>query len=158
MKTTYLQMLSKLEYRPKRLPDPRFRVTEAAIKQWQFNRFLYILVGSQWSWRDRLSWSDAQWSDYAESVTLQTFVAYYDGSPAGYFELSKSSENEIELIAFGLAPQFIGRGLGGPFLTEAIDKAWELKPSRVWLHTCELDHPNALSNYQARGFSIYKSI
>jgi hypothetical protein len=29
-------------------------------------------------------------------------------------------------------------------------------PSRVWVHTCTLDHPGALANYQARGFAIYK--
>jgi GNAT superfamily N-acetyltransferase len=149
-------MLSKKEHRPRRTEDPRFYVAEASVKQWQFNRFLYVLVGREWTWTSKLVWSDAQWVEYAESNSLRTFPAYYDGSPAGYFELSRSPENEVELAAFGLAPKFIGRGFGGSLLSTAIEKSWEMEPSRVWLHTCELDHPRALGNYLARGFSVYK--
>jgi GNAT superfamily N-acetyltransferase len=154
--TTYLQMLSKDEHRPKYSADPRFQALEVSVKQWQYNRFLYSLVGAEWEWLDKLGWSDAQWAEYAQSATLRTFVGYYDGSLAGYFELLQNAADEVELAYFGLAPQFIGRGLGGPLLTAAIEEAWNMQPRRVWVHTCTLDHPNALKNYQARGFSIYK--
>ena len=46
--------------------------------------------------------------------------------------------------------------MGGGFLTAAVEKAWEMEAARVWVHTCSLDHPNALKNYQARGFQIYR--
>ena len=62
----------------------------------------------------------------------------------------------MEIAYFGLLPQFVGRGLGGALLTATIERAWQLKPRRVWVHTCTLDHPSALANYQARGFRIYK--
>ena len=52
--------------------------------------------------------------------------------------------------------QFLGKGLGGGFLTAAVEKAWEMGAARVWVHTCSFDHPNALKNYQARGFQIYR--
>jgi GNAT superfamily N-acetyltransferase len=57
-----------------------------------------------------------------------------------------------------LLPEFIGRGLGGALLTSAIEEAWRMSPSitRVWVHTCTLDHPGALANYQSRGMVIYK--
>lgn len=154
--TTYLQMLSPDALRPKRTADPLARIVEVREKQWEYNKFLYTLVGARWQWLDKLRWSDQQWAEYAQSPDLHTFVLHYDGTPAGYFELLRSAVDEVELAYFGLAPQFIGRGLGGPLLTAAIEEAWKMSPHRVWVHTCTLDHPNALGNYQARGFSIYK--
>lgn len=143
------------QLRPKRSNDPRFRLLEATVKQWQLNRFLYDLVGSNWTWHDKLSWSENQWKQYAESNDVKTFVAYYDGSPAGYFEL-RSESGDVEIAYFGLAPKFIGLGLGGALLTSALERAWQMHPGRVWVHTCTLDHPSALKNYQARGMVIYK--
>ena len=59
---------------------------------------------------------------------------------------------------FGLGVRFIGKGMGGYLLSQANEKAWLLENTqRVWVHTCSLDHPSALKNYQARGFSIFKT-
>jgi GNAT superfamily N-acetyltransferase len=154
--TTYLEMTAQSQLRPAESSDPRFRVTEASFKQWEFNRFLYGLVGEPWAWRDKLSWSDERWRSYAESEAISTFVGYFDGSPAGYFELSLQ-EQEVELAYFGLAPRFIGRGLGGALLTRAIEEAWRFDPARVWVHTCTLDHPAALQNYLSRGMVVFKT-
>jgi GNAT superfamily N-acetyltransferase len=155
VKITYLEMQTPDQLRAKLSNDPRFRVLEATVKQWQLNRFLYDLVGSNWTWHDKLPWSEHQWKQYAESNDVKTFVAYYDGSPAGYFEL-KSENGDVEIAYFGLAPRFIGLGLGGTLLTSALEHAWQMRPGRVWVHTCTLDHPSALKNYQARGMVIYK--
>ncbi len=149
-------MTTRSQLQPKRTTDKRFRVLETTVKQWQYNRFLYALVGEKWAWRDKLSWSNEQWRTYAESENLRTFVAYYDGSPAGYFELVLQEE-EVEIAFFGLAPAFIGKGLGGPLLTHAIEEAWSMKPKRVWVHTCTLDHPAALRNYQSRGMVVFRT-
>jgi hypothetical protein len=86
VQVTYLEMRSPHELRPVRHNDPRFWIRKATVKQWQFNRFI-LLVGSQWSWTDRNVWTEAQWQEYAESDRLRTFVAFYDGSVAGYYEL-----------------------------------------------------------------------
>jgi len=152
---TYLEMRSAVELRPKRCSDPAFQVREAKVKQWRVNRFLYEFVGSAWSWREKLGWSEEKWRAYAEDDRLRTWIATYDGSPAGYFELRRDDEGGIEIIYFGLAPAFIGRGLGGPLLTIALEAAWAERPKRVWVHTCTLDHPGALANYQARGMKVY---
>jgi GNAT superfamily N-acetyltransferase len=82
-------------------------------------------------------------------------VAYFSGTPAVYFELEKNNDN-VEIAYFGLLPQFIGRGIGGYLLTRAVEQAWQMSAERVWIHTCSLDHPGALSNYQARGFRLLK--
>jgi len=83
-------------------------------------------------------------------------VGYYDGSPAGYHELRQDDGDGVEIAYFGLLPAFIGRGFGGALLTHALDEAWRMEPTRVWVHTCTLDHPAALANYQARGMKIYR--
>jgi GNAT superfamily N-acetyltransferase len=151
---TYLEMRDSSQLCPKTTHDPRFRVVEIMEKNGELNRSLYILVGEAWAWRDKLAWSEEQWKAYAESVHLKTFVAYVDEEIAGYFELMKH-EDSVEIAYFGLAPDFIGQGLGGVLLTQAIEAAWQLEPSRVWVHTCTLDHPAALRNYLSRGMTIY---
>ena len=152
---TYLEMRSKTDIRSKPCPDPLFRVEEAVVKQWEYNRFLYSLVGGPWQWNEKLVWDEELWRSYAESPFLRTFSALYQGSPAGYFELH-SEGKDVEISYFGLAPKFIGKGLGGYLLSCALEEAWKSMPERVWVHTCDRDHPSALVNYQARGLKIYK--
>jgi len=149
-------MRSPGELRPKTSPDPRFQVREATVKQWEFNRFLYLFVGQNWEWNDKRTWTPAQWQAYTESAWLRTFTAHYDGSIAGYYEMRRDDLNGMEIAILGLTPKFVGRGFGGPLVTSALEEAWRLQPARVWLHTCTLDHPSALHNYQARGLRIYK--
>ncbi len=154
---TYLEMHSVEELRPAPYSDPAFRVEEARIKQWQVNKFFYGFVGGSWAWWEKLSWSDEQWRAYAEDERLRTWIATYQGAPSGYFELHRDDENGVEIIYFGLAPAFIGRGLGGALLTAALRAAWAMQPTRVWVHTCSLDHPAAIANYRARGMKDYQT-
>jgi GNAT superfamily N-acetyltransferase len=156
--TTYLEMRSPDQLRPMRCVDGRFVIREKTERDWRFNRDLYLAVGQMWSWNDKRLWTDEQWKKYGLASKLRTFEARYDGSQAGYYELRRDDQNGIEIAYFGLLPNFIGRGLGGALLTDAIEEAWRTRPSvaRVWVHTCTLDHPGALRNYQARGMVIYK--
>jgi len=160
--TTYLEMRSPAQLRPKR-GDERFQVREKADGDWRFNRDLYFRVGEQWRWIDKRPWSDEQWKKYANASELRTFAAYYDDDLVGYYELCCESEPDgrtdgVEIAYFGLLPEFIAAGLGGALLTSAIEQAWRTspRPSRVWVHTCNRDHPQALANYQARGMTVYK--
>lgn len=154
---TFLEMHSPKALRPKRSSDLRFTVHEPLVKQWEYNRQLYRLVGSDWQWTDKNAWTDQQWRNYVESDRLRTLAAHYDGSLAGYYELRQDPAGGIEVAIFGLVPQFIGRGWGGVLLTHALETAWRERPRRVWLHTCSLDHPAALPNYQKRGMSVYRT-
>lgn len=154
--TWSLESRSPTELKPASDPGD-VDIREACVKQFQFNRFLYQLVGASWAWNDKLNWSDEQWQQYAEADDLRTWVAWCEGSPAGYFELQMQPGGTVEICYFGLAEKFIGRRLGGYLLTESIRKAWDWGANRVWVHTCSLDHPNALANYEARGLSIFKS-
>lgn len=152
----YLAMSKPEEHKKKPLVHPDFTLRECAEKQYEFNRFLYQFVGRHWQWTDKLSWSDQAWQTYVERDQLRTWVLYKEGSPAGYFELEKDEDNCVELAYFGLAKDFIGLGLGGGFLSAAIDEAWKWGAERVQVNTCSKDHPSALANYQARGFQIYE--
>ena len=153
--TTFLQMTSAADLKPRRSPDARFVIREAIVRQWRLNRFLYSFVGRQWTWTDLLSWSDEQWERYVNSDGLRTFVASFEGSIAGYYELRRDEARDVEIVYFGLAPEFIGRGFGGAMLTDALERAWAWDARRVWVHTCNLDHPAAVKNYEARGMIVY---
>ena len=132
------------------------QVVEAEVAQGKVNCFLYDLVGEPWQWFDKKDWSNTQWQEYASYKSLRTFIACIQGSIAGYFELRKQ-DLDTEIAYFGLAPAFTGRGIGGPFLSQAIDTAWAWPSTRrVILNTCTLDHPSALANYRKRGFSVYR--
>jgi len=156
--TTYLEMRSPMQLRPKRCAHQGFQVREKKERDWRFNQDLYLAVGEMWSWNDKRCWTDEQWKEYGLAPELRTFAVYYDNSLAGYYELRLDNEDGVEIAYFGLLPGFIGRGLGGALLTSAIEEAWQMSPlvSRVWVHTCTLDHPGALANYQARGMVSYK--
>lgn len=151
---TYLEMTDSSQLIPKRVDIEGLEIVRAEIPLPELNRFFYTAVGGDWYWVDRLEWTYQQWSDWVDRPDLQTWVAYINGTPAGYFELEKLGD-DVELAYFGLLSKFIGSGLGGHLLTASIERAWEMGASRVWLHTCKLDHPGALHNYQARGFKVY---
>lgn len=153
--TWSLEMTSPTQLIHKPIPTPDFVINECREKRFSFNRFLYSYVGQPWQWTDKLVWSDEQWCHYAENDNLRLWVGYYRGSPAGYFELQNIA-GEVEIAYFGLAESFIGKGLGGALLSAAIAEAWSWGAKRVWVHTCTLDHPRALQNYQSRGLQIFR--
>ena len=155
--TTYFLEMKSASWLKDNTEARGLAIVECEHKQFQFNRFLYQLVGSDWRWTDKNGWTDAQWQAFAENDNLRTWVGYCKGSPAGYFELQQQRGGDVEIAYFGLAPRFIGQGFGGYLLARAIKSAWAWEGTRrVWVHTCTLDHPRALPNYQARGFVVYK--
>jgi GNAT superfamily N-acetyltransferase len=153
--TTHLEMTGRDQFRPAPAP-PDLQLVQARIPCPELNRFLYTAVGARWWWYVRLSWDYARWMAYLDRPELETWVAYVSGTPAGYFELERQGEGNVELAYFGLLPEFVGKGLGAALLSCATARAWDMDASRVWVHTCDLDHPRALSNYQAGGFRVFR--
>jgi GNAT superfamily N-acetyltransferase len=115
-------------------------------------RELYRRVGEQWHWRDRLRWSDERLAAHLAKPNVFVWELSVGGELGGYFELELQDSETVEIVYFGLTPEFIGQGLGGALLTKAADEAFAIGGKRVWLNTCTLDSPNALANYKARGF------
>ncbi|HKQ60643.1 MAG TPA: GNAT family N-acetyltransferase [Candidatus Polarisedimenticolaceae bacterium] len=153
--TSYFEMTGREQLRPAR-PATGLSVLRAGTPCPELNRFLYTGVGGDWYWIDRLSWSHERWMEWLGREEVETWVGYREGNPVGYFELERQAAGDLELAYFGLLPQFIGRGLGGPLLTRAIERGFEAGARRVWVHTCSLDHPAARNNYLARGFRLYR--
>jgi GNAT superfamily N-acetyltransferase len=156
--TYYLEMNSLKDFKEKKVAK-KLEIIEAEIKQFSLNKFLYQLVGGQWEWKDKLALTDEKWQTYAENDNLRTWVGYSRGAIAGYYELEKQDQGNVQIAYFGLAPAFIGMGFGTELLNHAIVSAWNWgETKRVWVHTCSLDHEGALNNYMARGFEIYKKM
>ena len=151
-------MDSQDDWIKKALPDSSFVIRECLEKQYEINQFLYSFVGRHWQWTDKLSWTGQQWQTYAEAPERRTWIAYVNDSPAGYFELSKNADGVVELDYFGLTRRFVDQGLGGGFLSLAIEQAWQWSASRIQVNTCSKDHPGALANYQARGFRVVEQV
>ena len=151
--TTYLQML-----KPPSVPAKAgSRIEPLAVMRCNppsvsFYRYLYDLVGRDWAWYERLTWSDAKLAATITAPTAHIYVLYVAGVPAGFCELDCERQDEVEIVYFGLATDFQGRGLGSYWIGWTVGRAWSFEPKRVWLHTCTLDHPRALSIYQKVGF------
>ena len=124
----------------------------------QLNKFFYKNIGKKHKWIDRLIWSETQWIDYVSNPIVKTYIFKYRDNLAGFFELISHIENkEVEIAYFGLLEEFQNRKLGSYLLSEAIKISFIKKVNRVWLHTCSLDHENALNNYIGRGMKIFKT-
>ena len=140
------------------MPSPRDGLTVLHARQptVAYYRFLYDSVGRDYHWLSRRKLSDEELATIIHDPLNEVHVLHVDGSPAGFAELDRRQPDEIELVQFGLMPDFIGQGLGKWFLQWTVDKAWSYEPSRFWLHTCTLDHPAAVPTYMKAGFVQYK--
>ena len=124
----------------------------------QLNKFFYKNIGKKHKWIDRLVWTEAQWIDYISNKNVKTYVLKYKDDLAGFFELIFHCEKkEVEIAYFGLLEEFQNKKLGSYLLSEAIQKSFKKNINRVWVHTCSLDHKNALNNYIRRGMKIFKT-
>ena len=121
-----------------------------------FYRYLYNRVGEDWLWYERRAVTDEALDAIVSDERVDLYVLYRTGAPAGFAELDRRQDGEIELAYFGLMPEAIGQGLGVWLLHEIVDIAWSHEPERFWLHTCTLDHPRALPLYQRAGFVPYR--
>jgi GNAT superfamily N-acetyltransferase len=155
VKTFYLEMLASPGHI---VPPPRegLAVVRARKPTVAFYRFLYDSVGGAYHWRSRKILSDAALTAILHDPRDEVHVLMVEGVPAGFAELDRSQGDEIELVQFGLVPEFIGQGLGKYFLSWTVEKAWSYGPRRFWLHTCTQDHKAALPNYLKGGFTLYK--
>jgi GNAT superfamily N-acetyltransferase len=129
------------------------RETSFAPSLW---RHLYTEVGRDYHWVDRLGWTDSEIAAYLADPRTELWILREAGEIAGYFELRRDPNGDVEIAYFGLLPAYVGRGLGRYLLTRAVERAWAAGATRVWVHTSSLDHSSALSNYLARGFNVWK--
>ena len=154
----YLEIKSIQDLNEVVKPNGDFSLKLLESINFQLNKFFYKNIGKKHKWIDRLVWTDAQWIDYVSREKVKTYVFKFKDNLAGFFELiSHSEKKEVEIAYFGLLEEFQNKKLGSYLLSEAIKKSFKESIDRVWVHTCSLDHKNALNNYIARGMKIFKT-
>ena len=158
VKRNYLEINSLKDLNEVKEPSDNYTLNLLEPINFQLNKFFYKNIGKKHQWVDRLVWSDSNWIDYVSNEKVKTYVLKNGDDLAGFFELIFSSEkNEVEIAYFGLLEEYQNKKLGSYLLSEAIKKSFVHNTIRVWVHTCSLDHKNALNNYIARGMKIFKS-
>ena len=158
IKRNYLEINSIKDLNEAKKPEGEYSLNLLEPTNFQLNKFFYKNIGKKHQWVDRLIWTDNQWIDYVSSKNVKTYIFKKKDDLAGFFELiSHEEKKEIEIAYFGLLEEFQNKNLGSFLLSEAIKKSFSNNVNRVWLHTCSLDHENALNNYIARGMKIFKT-
>lgn len=160
---TYLELKDRDQFMPAFGVFPGVVITRARRPLPALYRLCYRTVGKAFQWRDRWDWSDKEIAAHLADPANQLYVATRSQGTkevllAGWYELRQVAEDDsVEIAYFGIVSSEFGRGFGKHLLSSAVRDAWSLLPQRVWLHTCTLDHPNALPNYLARGFTPYRT-
>lgn len=160
---TYLQLLNPTQFKAAFGDFPGVSIAREHNPSPELYRMCYRTVGATFHWRDRWDWTDQQIADHLGDPAIQLFVANRSTANtkvtlAGWYELRRVAEDDsVEIAYFGIVAAEFGRGFGKHLLSNAVRDAWALGPKRVWLHTCTLDHPAALPNYIARGFTPYRT-
>ena len=158
VKRSYLEINSIQDLEEVQKPSVDYSINLLDPINFQLNKFFYKNIGKKHRWVDRLVWMESKWIDYVSDKKVKTYVFKYKNDLAGFFELIFHFEKkEVEIAYFGLLEEFQNKKLGSYLLSEAIKISFENNINRVWLHTCSLDHKNALNNYIARGMKIYKT-
>ncbi len=153
----YLELKSIEELKESKITNESYSINIVQPSDFQLNKFFYKNVGKNHHWVDRLVWTEKQWINYVSDQKVKTYILKDNDELAGYFELIfHQNENEIEIAYLGLLEEYQNQKLGSYLLSSALKKSFLENPRRVWVHTCSLDHKNALKNYIARGMKIFK--
>ena len=155
---SYLEISSINELLVKNKPFSDLYLEKVNPPDFQLNKFFYKEIGKKHSWTDRLVWDDKKWIDYLENSGVNTFILKHNKDFIGYFEqIFDKDKLDCEIAYFGILEEYIGKKFGGYFLSEAIKISFNIGSKRIWVHTCSLDHKNALQNYLSRGMKVFKS-
>ena len=158
VKRNYLEINSLNDLKEGEQPSEDYKVNLIEPTDFQLNKFFYKNIGKKHKWIDRLIWTEEQWIKYVSNKNVKTFVLKNKKDLVGFFELIIHFEKkEVEIAYFGILEEYQNKKLGSFLLSDAIKKSFQENADRVWLHTCSLDHKNALNNYLSRGMKIFKS-
>ena len=158
VKRNYLEINSIQDLIEVTKPTADYSLSLLEPTNFQLNKFFYKNIGKKYKWIDRLVWTETQWINYVSSEKVKTYIFKHKEDLVGFFELILHSEKkEVEIAYFGLLEEFQNKKLGSYLLFEAIQKSFKGNINRVWVHTCSLDHKNALNNYISRGMKIFKT-
>ena len=158
VKRNYLEIYSLEDLKKVDKPSEDYSLSLITPINFQLNKFFYKNIGKKHKWVDRLSWSEEKWVKYVSNESVRSYAFKFKDDLVGFFELIFHIEkNETEIAYFGILEEYQNKKLGSYLLSEAIKKSFQEDVNRVWVHTCSLDHKNALNNYISRGMKIFKT-
>ena len=158
VKRSYLEINSIEDLNQESKPSNDYSLNLLDPINFQLNKFFYKNIGNKHKWVDRLIWTDEQWIDYVSTKNVKTYVLKFKEDLVGFFELiHHQNKKEVEIAYLGILEEYRNKKLGSYLLSEAIKESFKNKINRVWVHTCTLDHKNALNNYMTRGMKIFKT-
>jgi ribosomal protein S18 acetylase RimI-like enzyme len=153
----YLEINSLIDLNENNAYPEGYLIELVQPENFHLNKFFYKNIGKKHHWVDRLIWTEKQWNEYTSDEKVKTYVLKKNDDLAGYFELIiHKDKNEVEIAYLGLIEEYQNKKLGSYLLSTAIKNSFLNNPNRVWVHTCSLDHKNALTNYTSRGMKIFK--
>ena len=152
----YLEIFSINDLRETKKLSKNYSIKLLDPTDFQLNKFFYKNIGKSHQWVDRLIWTDQDWINYVSNKNVKTYILKEKNELAGYFELNLHKD-EVEIAYLGLLKEYHNQKLGSILLSSAIKNSFSVgNLKRVWVHTCSLDHKNALKNYLSRGMKIFK--
>ena len=158
VKRNYLEINSIQDLKEVQKPPSDYSLKLLDPVNFQLNKFFYKNIGKKHKWIDRLVWEESKWIEYVSNKNVKTYIFKKGEDLVGFFELIlHPDKKEVEIAYFGLLEEYQNKKLGSFILSEAIKKSFSNEIKRVWVHTCSLDHKNALDNYINRGMKIFKT-
>ncbi|MBS0524477.1 MAG: GNAT family N-acetyltransferase [Proteobacteria bacterium] len=151
---TSLEMKSRPALRPE-MPGP-WHLRRLNRPEPEAYRALYSKIGDEWIWFSRLLMSDAELTAILWHPRIEIYGLDVAGKLEGLLELDYRIEGEAELAFFGVTAPLIGSGAARWLMNRALEQVWQRPISRFWVHTCTLDHPNALAFYMRSGFVPFR--
>jgi GNAT superfamily N-acetyltransferase len=152
---TFLEMRAKPARRGPELAPGGAKLVPLAHDVDRYLR-LYRRLGERWLWFSRLALPRQELSDILADPDVAAYAVEADGRDCGLLELDFRQPGEAEVAFFGLTDDAIGRGLGRWLMDAALALAWARPIGRLFVHTCNFDHPRAIAFYRSSGFTPYR--
>jgi GNAT superfamily N-acetyltransferase len=119
-------------------------------------RDLHRRIGDEWLWSSRLRMTDAELAAMIRAPLVEIYALVEGGRDEGVLDLDFGNAGECEVRLFGVTAELTGSGAGRWLMNRALELIWSRPVTRVWLHTCSLDHPAALAFYRRAGFRPFR--
>ena len=148
---THLEMDAKPSLRE--VPLPEGVTFQKVTPTLDWFRDIFRRVGMDWLWYGRLKLDDAALTAVLQDPARAFYTLTRDGKDEALLELNFPEDGTCELAYFGLTSALIGSGSGRYLMNQAITLAWEQPITRLHLHTCTNDSPQALGFYVRSGFT-----
>jgi len=150
----YLRMDQPPQYPQSHSSDIAFRLLPKPISA-SYYLELYQGVVLNCNWLDRLVMSETELETVINQKQVHIYVVFAADDPCGFLELVEKP-GYVEILYFGLFPEFVGSGKGLSVLRKSVETAWSYEPDWVQLNTCESKSPEGVHFFERVGFNVYQ--